>query len=186
MRVNDYNAAQRHCDGCTACCGGWLNTNVDGFELKPGTPCKHLGETGCTIYNVRPKDPCALFACGWLLDQTMPDWLRPDRSKVIIKPNFVWERVTDTINVHVATAAAPRIPGKTKRFLREFALKNRCNFLCTEPVKRDREYVGEKRVLGLGTPEFEAEVEAWQNAGHPFYIKDSESNLLVGGRMLLR
>ena len=80
----------RKCDGCTACCEGTLHTKVLGQEIYPGRPCHYLGPTGCTIYKdpKRPKDPCDTYTCAWLenTDNLFPEWLRPDRSKVI--PTF--------------------------------------------------------------------------------------------------
>jgi hypothetical protein len=53
---------------------------------KPaGTWCVHIaGEKGCSVYETRPP-ACRDFACGWLMQPSIPDGLRPDRSKVILQ-----------------------------------------------------------------------------------------------------
>lgn len=39
----------------------------------------------------RPKDPCDTYKCAWLTSDTMPLWMRPDKSKVIVTERSVDE-----------------------------------------------------------------------------------------------
>ena len=51
--------AARTCGGCTACCDGWVVGVLEGYEMKPGTPCHFRGDHECTIYDRRPAIPAA-------------------------------------------------------------------------------------------------------------------------------
>ena len=75
----------RECGNCTACCGGTLAAMIRGYEMGPGKPCHFvkLG-VGCKDYKNRPEKPCKIFQCKWLIDNSLPDSLRPDKSGVII------------------------------------------------------------------------------------------------------
>lgn len=178
MSSSDYSAPGRACEGCTACCEGWLKTEVDGCEVGPGTPCKHLGENGCQIYPTRPKDPCMTFVCGWMMNPDLPDWIKPNKSKVILKPHYVWERPSSKIDVLLAYAVGPRIPGKSKHWLKGYATENNCNILCNEPIREGKAYTGEMLTFGIGSPSFETEVRAWASQGHEFYIARSSAQLI--------
>jgi hypothetical protein len=75
----------RACDGCTACCDGWLKIEIDGAPVYPGKPCPHSTGAGCRIYESRPDDPCRNFICGWLEEgSSFPEDFRPDRLGVIV------------------------------------------------------------------------------------------------------
>ena len=73
----------RSCGPCTKCCEGWLTETVFNQQFYPGVPCAYLG-TNCTIYKNRPEKPCKAFICEWLADQSVPFWMRPDQSGVIL------------------------------------------------------------------------------------------------------
>ena len=73
----------KDCGECSLCCklldvpglagpGQWCP------HCKPGTP-----GGGCTIHDQRPE-VCLGFDCFWRAE-SWPDWLRPDRSKVIFE-----------------------------------------------------------------------------------------------------
>jgi len=74
----------RSCDTCTKCCEGWLSGNAYEHQFYPGVPCAYLGK-GCTIYKNRPENPCKTFVCEWLADESIPYWMRPDLSGVILR-----------------------------------------------------------------------------------------------------
>ena len=74
----------RKCDGCTACCEGWLEGVAHGKPFYPGRPCHFSGCDGCSIYEYRPESPCKTYSCEWLVNNDVPEWMKPDRSKVII------------------------------------------------------------------------------------------------------
>jgi len=77
------NARKRSCDGCTACCEGWLTANVHGKYMYSGRPCHFKGQGHCTVYDQRPE-LCTAFRCEWLVNNDIPEWLKPDLSKVIL------------------------------------------------------------------------------------------------------
>ena len=76
----------RKCDECNACCQGWLTANIYGKEMYPGRPCHFASNNGCSIYKDRPENPCVTYKCAWLKDDgtIFPEWMKPDRSDVII------------------------------------------------------------------------------------------------------
>jgi hypothetical protein len=92
QRTRMATAEARHCGTCTACCDGWLKIKVRGHDVHPGKPCPFSSGHHCTIYETRPRDPCGAFMCGWLAGNSpLPDWMRPDKAKVILLPaNFNW------------------------------------------------------------------------------------------------
>lgn len=76
---------RRQCGPCTACCDGWLEAEILGHRMFPGQPCHFRGESGCTIYEQRPRSPCKTFVCGYLAVQSpFPETFRPDLLKVVI------------------------------------------------------------------------------------------------------
>jgi len=77
----------RQCGPCTACCDGWVVGVIEGYEMKPGTPCHFRGDHCCSIYERRPQHPCRDFVCGWLQPGSpFPDAFRPDLLGVIVIP----------------------------------------------------------------------------------------------------
>jgi hypothetical protein len=53
--------------------------------MFPGTPCHFVDiGVGCTIYPTRPTTPCRNFQCEWLIDEDVPDFLRPSISGVVM------------------------------------------------------------------------------------------------------
>jgi hypothetical protein len=75
---------EHSCGNCTACCDGWLSGEAHGIPFYSGRKCNFVSENGCVIYSERPNDPCKTFHCEWLLNKAMPEWMRPDKSKVIL------------------------------------------------------------------------------------------------------
>lgn len=75
---------EHSCGECTACCDGWLYGQAHGISFYKGRKCAFVNDSGCSIYSERPDNPCKSFACDWLLNKTMPSWMRPDKSKVIL------------------------------------------------------------------------------------------------------
>lgn len=74
----------RRCDGCTACCDGWLHGTAHGKPFFPGRRCHFVGERGCSIYNDRPEFPCKVHRCPWLADDVFPEWLKPSVSGTLL------------------------------------------------------------------------------------------------------
>lgn len=75
----------RECGNCTKCCEGYLSGEALGYKFYQGRPCHFVSMgKGCTIYAKRPKDPCISYKCGWLTEETFPEWLKPDLINAII------------------------------------------------------------------------------------------------------
>ena len=74
----------RACDGCKRCCEGWLLTEIYGKKVNIENPCHFLGTKGCSIYDIRPHDPCKIYVCEWKADMNLPEWLKPNKANVII------------------------------------------------------------------------------------------------------
>lgn len=79
----NYLSTMRECNGCTACCEGWLSGEAHGHYFQPGRPCHFKCEGGCSIYEKRPENPCKTFICEWLVNPELPEWMKPSVSKVI-------------------------------------------------------------------------------------------------------
>lgn len=79
------NNTKRNCNGCTACCEGWLDGKVKEHSFFPGTPCHYVScGVGCTIYSERPEKPCRVYKCMWLEhDDFLPEWFKPNLSNII-------------------------------------------------------------------------------------------------------
>lgn len=75
---------EKNCGSCTACCSGVLTGNAYGHNFWRGRPCFFVQDTGCSIYENRPDNPCKSYRCGFLELDWMPLWMRPDKSGVII------------------------------------------------------------------------------------------------------
>ena len=72
------------CGECTECCTGTLTGEVQGHTFDVTTPCFFLKDGKCDIYSTRPDDPCRNYSCMWLNDEAMPDFMRPDKSNVVL------------------------------------------------------------------------------------------------------
>lgn len=84
MKTIKIKDQSRACNGCTACCDGWLNANINGTPMYRGRRCQWVGEKGCEIYSERPKDPCHTYRCIWLDDKNVPHWMKPSLANVIL------------------------------------------------------------------------------------------------------
>ena len=76
------SVAEKICGPCQACCVV-LKIEASALRKKSGTPCAHLAQKGCGIYETRPL-VCRDFLCGWrLLPELDMSW-RPDLSGVML------------------------------------------------------------------------------------------------------
>lgn len=110
----------RDCVPCNVCCNGWLRTEVLGQTLSPARGgCQHVGSRGCTVHDLRPLHPCRSFFCGWVAESSpLPDWMRPDRSHVIVLFNkTTWAGRP----VDVAIPVGRRIKRKALEYLKRLA-----------------------------------------------------------------
>lgn len=83
-KIIPLKSVARSCGSCTACCEGWLDGVAHDRHFWPGRPCHFVTNKGCSIYKDRPDNPCKTFNCAWLVDNKIPEWLKPNQSKVII------------------------------------------------------------------------------------------------------
>ncbi len=71
----------RSCDGCTLCC---KVIGVQELAKPKGVWCIQCKiATGCTIHETRPN-ACRAYSCRFLLDQSLDENWRPDRSGLVI------------------------------------------------------------------------------------------------------
>lgn len=117
----------RKCQPCTACCEGHLDLG-DALQISKETgSCSHCTNSGCNIYDSRPKEPCQIFECLWLIDNSpLPIWMRPDLSRVIVTFNKI--KRTDEI-VMVALQMDSTIPQRALDWLNEYAAKYRISLV---------------------------------------------------------
>lgn len=92
MENNTPDSFIRQCDGCTVCCEGWLLGEVYGKKFYPGSPCHFKGEKCCSIYEDRPDYPCKKYKCEWLRNPDIPEWMKPNLSKVLITKKYNKEK----------------------------------------------------------------------------------------------
>lgn len=154
----------RECQPCTACCDGWVQMRIGAAEVYPGCPCPHSTGAGCRIYAERPVDPCRNFDCAWIRPGSdLPDWMRPDRAKVIVLPDMlVWRGVP----VDVAVPVGRRIPGRALSWLRSRAQRLQRLLIYTEnPADAEGRLGRDHEIVGFGPPEFREEVTAAVRAG---------------------
>ena len=79
---------KKECGDCTLCC---MVLPIHQVQSPPSVMCQHCTiESKCNIYDTRPE-ACKNFNCEWILDETMSDDLRPDKTGVI------FEKITNTI-----------------------------------------------------------------------------------------
>lgn len=75
----------RQCGDCQLCC---KLMPILSLSKPANTRCKHQRSgKGCTIYAKRPVE-CRTFACRWLADPTTKGLKRPDRSHLVIDPEW--------------------------------------------------------------------------------------------------
>lgn len=156
IKLFDDQIQARQCGSCTACCDGWLKTEINGELVTVGKPCRHSTSNGCDIYDTRPQFPCREFACGWIRpDSTLPVWMRPNECGAIVFLWFEWQnqRVINAVPV------GDRIPQRTLDWLMSHAKEQKRPLIYLEHLRKGKKYVG-ARYLGFGPPAFVKQVEA--------------------------
>jgi hypothetical protein len=86
-RKSSPPATTRTCGACTLCCNLLPVPVLD----KPRNEwCRHRVPGACSIYAERPF-ACREWSCLWLVNETIPAALRPDKSHVVfdIEPDAV-------------------------------------------------------------------------------------------------
>lgn len=116
---------ERSCGTCTKCCEGWLSANIKGHEMHPGKPCFFLADGKCTDYEGRPNT-CKVYNCAWKSEpETLPEWMRPDRTGVIISKITLPSRA-DLTHYEVAESGG-RLDVKTLNWLIQWSLDKGVN-----------------------------------------------------------
>lgn len=75
----------RACGTCSLCCKVF---RVNEIEKPKDVWCPHCKPgNGCSIYETRPPT-CRSFSCVWLQGPAMPEWMKPNKSRVVVSsPN---------------------------------------------------------------------------------------------------
>ena len=115
------NVLGRSCEGCTKCCSGALTATINiesrsvVHELGPGNPCVfvQIGK-GCGVYDERPDDPCRTFRCQYLVDESVPEEMKPSRSNVIL----TIEEIIPNLEYIIAHEAGGSLEGDNLKWVR--------------------------------------------------------------------
>lgn len=110
--------------------------------MFPGKPCYFLKQEKCSIYSDRPKDPCQVFNCTWLEDETLPDWLKPNISNVIIAKKIPEHDAT--LTYYQVTEAGQKIDSTVLNWIMQWAVSTNKNII----------YTVDGQMFMLGTKEF--------------------------------
>lgn len=120
-----FTLKDRECGECTKCCEGRLEAVIYGQRMHPGNPCRFLCKSnGCTIYNDRPENPCRIYKCAWIADDTFPLWMQPHLTNIIINKKTA---LNDAITYYDVIEAGGKMSAETLNWLLTWALKNRKN-----------------------------------------------------------
>lgn len=114
--MRSIQSLKRSCGGCTKCCEGWLVAEIYGHKIGEGAACKFLTKNGCGIYSIRPYDPCAAWTCFWKDDISLPEWMRPNLSNVILVKSQL-----DEYKYFNAIATKPTLADNVIEFLKEMS-----------------------------------------------------------------
>jgi len=157
----------RQCDSCTACCDGWVQINVKGYEAWPGHPCPYSTGQGCSDYENRPEVPCRQFICGWMLpDSPLPDWMKPNEAKVMVLFNKLnWQGLP----VDVALPVGKRIPPRALNWLKAFAEQHGRPLIWAECIEENGVLQKEQLLYAWGPPAFRVQVQQWQAEGRKLW-----------------
>lgn len=117
---------KRGCESCTKCCEGYLSGEAKGKSFYPGKPCHFISiGKGCSIYTTRPNDPCAIFKCEWLINNEIPEWMKPNEINAIITTSKIKDKEIYYLNV-VEAGEPLRSDVLTQLIL--YTLSNNLNF----------------------------------------------------------
>ena len=136
---------------------------INGTDVYPGQPCPHSTGSGCDDYENRPRDPCHLFQCAWIIENSpLPDWMQPENGKVIVLfDKFKWHNLP----VDLAVPVGKRIPPRSLDWLQTFSKRNGRPLLYTEQTLVNGVFQKEQQVYGYGPLEFQQELLRQQQAG---------------------
>lgn len=133
----------RSCENCTKCCEGYLSGTVKNIPFYKGKPC-HFVEigVGCTIYKERPKDPCIKYSCQWLINENIPDWMKPNKINAIINLRLTEKNKIPYLEI---IEAGETLNEKTITWLIDYCSKKNINFFWEKNGKTY--YIGNKNFI---------------------------------------
>lgn len=119
----------KSCDNCTKCCEGYLAGQAKGIPFYKGKPCYfvEIGK-GCNIYNDRPKDPCVTYNCQWLLNKDLPDWIKPNKSGILI----TFRTTKNKIPYLEIIECSEKIDDRAVPWLKKYYIEKKINISITE------------------------------------------------------
>lgn len=85
--ISEFDYVERECGSCSECCQGYLYGEAHGIPFYPNSPCHYWDPNGkcggCSIHKDRPA-VCSDFQCLWKQTKQMPQYMRPDHTKVLV------------------------------------------------------------------------------------------------------
>ncbi len=138
----------RACEGCTKCCEGWLSGTAYGYDFSPYKKCAFL-KNGCSIYEQRPIDPCKTFECQWKSNRIFPDWLKPDKSHVIIL-----KRHLDIFDFYMFFSTGKKIEKNVHDWADEFTRKSNRNHIVISEAQTNKIYSQHRHFKELANKKF--------------------------------
>jgi hypothetical protein len=129
--LNQYFSlvSDRQCGECMVCCE-YMPISTKGLIKPAETLCNHcIVNQGCSIYETRPN-VCRTWHCLWRRDATMPDELRPDKSRMIFSLIVHDEERSLFENAHITCIAmksksdytVPLVAATIQRYVEESVL----------------------------------------------------------------
>lgn len=143
----------RSCQPCTACCDGWVQIKVKGCEAYPGKPCPHSTGKGCDNYAKRPVNPCQLFECAWVKENSfLPEDFRPNECGALVLDGILtWQG----LEVDLAVPVGREIPEQTLSWLKTNAEKQMRPLIYQQQPPNKRKFQKNPLTLAHGPIEFQ-------------------------------
>ena len=118
--------SKRTCGNCTKCCEGWLDGEALGYKFYAGRPCHFIAiGKGCSVYSKRPKEPCQSYKCAWLLDENIPEWMKPSDVNSILD----YRTTSNGIPYMSLIEAGSTLSSQVLTWVIQAALKNKANLI---------------------------------------------------------
>lgn len=118
----------KECGECGRCCDGRFKAEIFGVPMGNGIKCTYYDtKCGCTIYDKRPEHPCRSYNCAWLLDESIPDWMKPSISNVVMthKPH----PTDDSLSYYDVMEHSKKIDSVVLNWVIRWALANGKNII---------------------------------------------------------
>lgn len=138
----------KSCGECKECCTGALKVEVKNFIVEKGKNCPFLNkketDKGCSIYSERPGQ-CIKYQCWWKLNDDIPDFMRPDISKILVTNKTA--KQFDYLDV--IAVANHQMPYEGLSHVLKYAVLTKKNI-----IWRKNNYEKDVKVFWLGSSEF--------------------------------